>query len=113
MHLILTGVICYFMLSLQSLLRVATTMKTDHTGKKMVVNMKTGVHGSQSSRKLKMAPVRLKDGNHFGSRTFQVNKIVFISPFIDLAIRYVQENMTKIVCIQHCTYERDEIACHM
>ena len=33
------------------------------------VNTKTREHGSQSSRKLKMAPVRLKDRSHFGSRT--------------------------------------------
>ena len=44
------------------------------------VNTKTREHGSQSSRKLKMAPVRLKDGSHFGSRTFWVNKIVLMSP---------------------------------
>ena len=36
--------------------------------------MKTREHGSQSSRKLKMTPVRLKDGSHFGSRTFWVNR---------------------------------------
>ena len=44
------------------------------------VNTKTREHGSQSSRKLKMAPVRLKDGSHFGSRTFWTNKIVLMSP---------------------------------
>ena len=38
----------------------------------MPVNTKTREHGGQSSRKLKMAPVRLKDGSHFGSRIFQV-----------------------------------------
>ena len=36
----------------------------------IAVNTKTREHGSQSSRKLKMAPVTLKDGSHFGSRTF-------------------------------------------
>ena len=36
----------------------------------IAVNTKTREHGSQSSRKLKMAPVRLKDRSHFGSRTF-------------------------------------------
>ena len=40
----------------------------------ITVNTKTREHGSQSSRKLKMAPVRFKDGSHFGSRTFRVNK---------------------------------------
>ena len=46
----------------------------------IAVNTKTREHESQSSRKLKMAPVRLKDGSHFGSRTFWVNKIVLMSP---------------------------------
>ena len=36
----------------------------------LAMNMKTREHGSQSSRKLKMVPVRLKDGSHFGSPTF-------------------------------------------
>ena len=36
------------------------------------VNMITQEHASQSSRKLKMAAVRLKDVSHFGSRTFWV-----------------------------------------
>ena len=47
---------------------------------KFTVNTKTREHGSQSSRKLKMAPVGLKDGSHFGSRTFWANKIVLMSP---------------------------------
>ena len=38
------------------------------------VNMKTREHGSKGSRKLKMAPVRLEDGSHFGSLTFQAKK---------------------------------------
>ena len=63
--------------------------------------MKTREPGSQSSRKLKMAPVRLKDGSHSGSRIFLDNKIVLISPYINLAIRYVQESMNKTVAIQY------------
>ena len=55
----------------------------------------------QSFRKLKMAPARLKDERHFGSRIFQVKKIVLIS-FLDLVIWYVQKSMTKTVYIQHC-----------
>ena len=44
------------------------------------VNTETREHGSQSSGKLKMALIRLKDGSHFSSRTFWANKIVLISP---------------------------------
>ena len=44
------------------------------------VNMKTREHGSQNSRKLKMSPVRLKNGSHFGSRIFWVNKVILIAP---------------------------------
>ena len=51
-----------------------------HPAYTYAVNTKTREQGSQSSRKLKMAPVRLKNGSHFGSRTFWANKIVLISP---------------------------------
>ena len=47
------------------------------------VNMKTREPGSQSSRKLIMAPVRLEDGSHFSPRTYLVNKILFMTPFIN------------------------------
>ena len=50
------------------------------------VNMTTREHGCQSSRKLEMAPVSLKDGSHFGYRIFQNNKIVLISLSLDLAV---------------------------
>ena len=44
------------------------------------VNMKTREHQSQSSRKLKMTPVRLKTGPTSAPVTFWVNKIVLMSP---------------------------------
>ena len=50
----------------------------------------------KSSRKLKMAPVRLKDGSHFVSRTFWENKIVLISPLTKCC-------MTKTVFLKYCT----------
>ena len=69
----------------------------------MAVNTKTREHGSQSSRKLKMAPVTLKDGSHFGSRTFWVIKIALMSPL-------TTSSMTQTVYIKYCT--GTQIACY-
>ena len=56
-------------------------------------NMKRRGSGCQNSRKLKIAPVRLKDGASLSIVLFLVNKMVLISPFINFATRYVQERM--------------------
>ena len=45
------------------------------------VNTKTREQGSQSSRKLKMAPVTLNVGSHFGSRTIWVIKKIVSLPW--------------------------------
>ena len=68
------------------------------------VNTKTREHGSQSSRKLKMAPVRRKVGSHFGSRTFWVNKIVLMFDITTNVVKSLRNPIrTKTVYIQHCT----------
>ena len=45
----------------------------------MAVNMKIREYGSQSFRKLKMAPIRFKEGSHFGSRIFRVYNSIDIT----------------------------------
>ena len=70
----------------------------------ITVNTKTREHGSQSSRKLKMAPVRKKVGSHFGSRTFWVNKIVLMFDITTNDVKSLRNPIrTKTVYIQHCT----------